>query len=165
MAAPSTISILRGVPSTVTWNGTTLGSTADQIFEPNAKYYEVWDQTRGSWDESYYLGEEPIFKAVLRYYDSDAIARMANPSGATFSFRPGGTTSNKRAGTTFTAGELKVVPRASAHPTLILYNAIPQLDAAARIQWSLSREHDIAIVFKGLPDANGKVYAIGSGVS
>lgn len=179
MSAPSTISILRGVPCKLIWNptdlgqaepygGSYLGSTADQIFEPNPKYYETWDQTRGSGDESYYLGEEPVFKAVVRYYDADmltaAMPKAVNSGsvGVHWLFRPGGTTTNTRAGTSPTSGKLLIAPRAAnAHPMLILYNAIPQLDSAARIQWSLSKELDIAVVFKGLPDASGRVYDTG----
>lgn len=162
MAAPVTNSIIR-VPGTITWNGTTLGETRDQEFEINPQYYDVWAEEIGANVDRFYMGEKPVFKCVLRYPDADAITAATPYSSGNggFLFRPGGTTSNTRAGTSFygLGGALVFVPRATAHPTLTMYNAIALPDASARLQLSVKAEWGLALVFLGTPNSSGQVYA------
>lgn len=162
MASPNTASILR-VPGTLTWNGTTIGEVRDSEFELNPQYFDVWAEEIGAYVDRFYMGEKPVFKCVLRYPDSDAItaAMPYSPGSGGFLFRPGGTTSNTRAGTSFygLAGSLVFVPTATAHPTLTMYKAIALPDASAKLQLSLKVEWGLALVFLGTPNSNGQVYA------
>lgn len=184
MAAPSVANIIR-VPGRLIWNpsdlgdtsgtppsfgGTFLGITRDQEFAPDPVIEGIWAEELGAWADVLYLGERPLFKAVLRYPDADALSTImpkaiaSGSSGVHWLFRPGGTTENTRAGSSLfgNAGKLLFAPHAkTAHPMLIMYNAVPALDVAARIQFSLKREWGVAVAFWGTPDSSGRVYDTG----
>lgn len=177
MAAPATGSIIR-VPARLVWNptnlgaaepygGTYLGTARDLEFIPQPQYKPIWAEEFGSYVDAIYCGEKVLFKAVLRYPDSDAITQTApkavasGSSGIRFVFRPGGTTQNTRAGTSMfsRAGKLLIAARArSDHPMLLMYNALPAFDEAARLQFSLGTEYGLAVAFWGTPDSSGRVY-------
>jgi hypothetical protein len=152
----------------LTWNGTNIGVTRQQTFIPSPILRPIWDEVWGSYRDVIYCGERVLFKAVLRYPDADAIAACAFfNSGATWVFRPGGTTSNTRAGTSLgsTSGTLEFVPRAvSDHPGVKLYNAVPAIDEAAELQFSLGVEYGLAVAFYGTPNTSGQNYESGVGL-
>lgn len=161
MSTPATNSIIR-VPGTLTWNGTALGEVRDCEFEINPQYFDVWAEEIGAYVDRFYMGEKPVFKCVLRYPDADTMtAAMPYSAGSGgFSFSPGATSSNKRAGTSYygSGGALVFVPYASTHPTLTMYNAIALPDASARLQLSLKVEWGMALVFLGTPNSSGLTY-------
>ena len=165
MAVASSASILRGVPGRLFWNGTAIGTTRAMTFEPNVKLRDIWAEEFGAPVDRIYCGEYPVFRAILRYNDSDAITAVApkSPSAGAFLFRPGGTTSNTRAGTSLygTAGSLVFTPKASAHPQITLYKAIPCWDAAAKIAMALNVEWNLSLVFVGAPNSSGQSYQVG----
>lgn len=180
MAAPSSSSIQR-VPGTLIWNptnlgaaepygGTYLGTTRDKEFTPQPVLRPIWNQVWGAYSDVIYCGEKVIFRAVLRYPDADGIAAVApksispGSSGVHWLFRPGGTTANTRAGTALSSksGKLMFAARApNSHDSLIIYKALPAIDEAAKLQYSLGEEYGLAVVFYGVPDANGRVYDTG----
>lgn len=180
MAAPSSASIIRvpgrliaspidlGLPEP--YGGTYLGTCRDQEFIVEPILRPVWNQVWGAWSTVIYGGEKPTFRAVVRYMDADMLlTAMFKPfspgsSGTGFRFRPGGTTSNTRAGTALTGTSIKLMFAARAplsHPSVILYNAVPALDEAARLQFSLGEEFGLAVAFFGTPDTSGRVYEVG----
>ena len=180
MAAPSSASIIR-VPGRLIANptnlgaaepygGTYLGTCRDQEFIPEPVLRPIWNQVWGAYSDVIYGGERAVFKAVVRYPDADmlltAMFKPVSPgsSGAGFRFRPGGTTANTRAGTALSTGSLKLMFAArapNAHPSIIVYNAIPALDEAARLQLSFGEEFGLAVAFYGSPDSSGRVYELG----
>lgn len=181
MAAASSSSIQR-VSGDLVWNPTDLGGTApayggtilgmcrDKEFAPQPITRPIWNQVWGAYSDVIYGGEKVVFKAVLRYPDADAITTIAakaispGSSGVHWLFRPGGTTGNTRAGTALStkSGKLMFVARApNSHDSLILYNAVPAIDEAARLQYSLGEEYGLAVVFYGTPDSSGRVYDTG----
>lgn len=164
MAAPAVSSIIR-VPARLTWNGTNIGIARDIEFTPQPILRPVWDEVWGAYRDVIYCGERVLVRAVLRYPDSDAIDAVAfRNSGATFLFRPGGTTANTRAGTSLgtTSGTLVISARApSSHPSVTLYNAVPAIDESAKMQFSFGKEWGLAIAFYGTPNSSGQVYQHG----
>ena len=122
----------------------------------------------GTYTDVIYCGEKVRFEATLRYPDADALTTIAakafapGSSGAGFLFRPGGTTSNTRAGTSLYtyAGKLLIAARAAVdHPFLILYNAIPAFSPESVIKWSFGEEWSLKVVFYGSIDSSGRNYA------
>lgn len=180
MSAPSAASILR-VPCDMIWNptdlgnppaygGTYLGMARDKEFTPQAIIRPIFDEVWGSFRDAIYCGERVLFKAVLRYPDSDALTNIfpksinSGSSGVHWLFRPGGTTANTRAGTSLgsVSGKLMLAARARVdHPFLIMYNAVPALDESLKLQLSLGEEFGLAVAFYGTPDSNGRVYDCG----
>ena len=181
MSAENVASILR-VPASLIWNptdlgapttsygGTVLGIARDKEFTPQAVLRPIWNETAGSYKDVIYGGERVLFKAVLRYPDNDALTNImprsisSGSSGVHWLFRPEGTTNNTRAGTSLgsVSGVLLVAARARVdHPMLILYNAIPAIDEALKIEWSLGEEFGLAVAWWGTPSSNGRVYDCG----
>lgn len=151
------------------YGGTYLGTCRDQELVPDPILRPIWNQVWGSYSDVIYGGERVLFKAVVRYMDADMIlttmfsAFSPGSSGSGFRFRPGGTTGNTRAGTALSGSSLKLMfaaRAATAHPSVILYNAVPAMDEAARLQFSLGEEFGIAVAFWGTPDSSGRVYAV-----
>jgi len=176
MATPASGSIQR-VPSRLIWaptnlgttepyGGTYLGTCRDLEFTPQPVLRPIWNEVSGTTKDVIYGGERVLFKAVVRYPDTDMISTAAfksitGTSGIHWLFRPEGTTSNTRAGTSLgtRSGVLLVAARAPlAHPSLILYNAIPSFDETVKLQRSLGVEYGLSIVFHGTPDSSGRVY-------
>lgn len=179
MAAPSSGSVQR-IPSRLIWNpnnlgaavpygGTYLGTCRDLEFTPQPQLRPIWDETSGSVIDTIYCGEKVLFKTVVRYPDADMISTVApksisGTSGYHWLFRPMGTTSNTRAGTSLgtRSGVLLIASRAPlAHPCLLIYNAVPAIDETTKLQMSLGEEYGLACCFYGTPDSSGRVYDTG----
>lgn len=179
MAAPSSGSIIR-VPGRLIWGvtnlgipepygGTYLGTTRDQEFIPSPILRPIFNQVWGSYSDVIYCGEKVLLKAVVRYMDADMLLTAmfksvsTGSSGTGFRFRPGGTTANTRAGTKLSgsSGKLMLAARApNSHPSIIIYNAVPAMDEAAKLQFSLGEEFGLAVAFYGTPDSSGRVYDV-----
>lgn len=180
MAAPSASSILR-VPGTLIWGPTDLGTSEPYggvylgtvrgiRFTPNVQYRDVWAEEFGSVVDSFYVGERPELRAVVRHPDSDMVnttapkAIASGSSGIHWLFRPGGTTGNTRAGTPLysRAGKLLFAPYArTAHPMILMYSALPMLSDDVELRFSLNDEYGIGVTFRGSPDSSGRVYDTG----
>lgn len=181
MAAEDVASILR-VPASLIWNptnlgapatnygGTVLGISREKEFTPQPVLRPIWNETAGAYKDVIYCGERVLFRAVLRYPDSDAVTAImprsiaSGSSGVHWLFRPEGTTSNTRAGTSLgtMSGVLLVAARARVdHPMLLIYNAIPSIDESLKLQWSLGKEFGLAVAFWGTPSSNGRCYDCG----
>lgn len=180
MAASDLASILR-VPCDVIWNptdlgspstygGTYLGLSREKTLYPEPQLRTVWAEEMGTYTDVFYCGERVRLEMTLRYPDTDAITTIAfrsnspGSSGAAFVFRPGGTTSNTRAGTSLfaNAGILMLAARARVdHPFLILHRAIPAIASDAVLRWSLGQEWGLKVVFYASVDTNGRSYSHG----
>lgn len=181
MATPSIGSIQR-TPGQLVWNptnlaaaepygGTYLGVTRDKEFTPAPIVRPIWNEAAATYTDAIYGGERVVFKAILRYPDADAITTTAFKAitvggvGTHWLFRPMGTTANTRAGTSLSAGRSGVLlfaPRAPLyHDAILLYNAVPAIDEAAKLQMSLGEEYGLAVAFYGTPDSSGRVYDTG----
>lgn len=155
---------MRGVPGRLSWNGTAIGTTRAMTFEPNVRVGDIIAEELGAVVDRIYGGEYPVFRAILRYNDSDAITAIAPHSSGSggFNFIPYGT-GGTRAGTSLytVAGSLVFTPVVTTHPTVTMSKAIPCWDDAAAIQHARNVEWGLAVVFVGVPDGNGKSYQYG----
>lgn len=127
----------------------------------------MWAEEFGAFVDSFYVGEQAELRAIVRYPDADMIntaaprAVASGSSGIRWLFRPGGTTQNTRAGTSMFSrgGLLLFAPKAAtAHPMILLRNALPMLAEDAELRMSLNDEYGLAVRFLGVPDSSGRVY-------
>ena len=159
MAAPVSGNVLC-VPGTLSFGGTVMGMLRDMVFEPHPIIRKIWAEEWGCYVDHIYAGEQPVFKGVLRYPDTDAMANIPPAGGFSFSYnqstsRPGSSQYSR-------GGVLLFTPTASlVHPAIKLYNAIPLIDEAAQIQNSMAEEWGLAVAFMATPDSSGRLYATG----
>lgn len=114
-----------------------------------------------------YVGQSDVLACVLRTWDDDALA-------AVFPYTAVGVTGHRaikvdvktdvvRAGGLDTARVAKICFSPSSpdqHRFIVLHRAMPLVDESARLQLRLDEEIGIAVVFRGLPDANGLVSSV-----
>jgi hypothetical protein len=143
--------------------GTALGMirSIEVRWTPRAKVIaaEEWGGTAVS---QVYTGETVILAAILRSWDSTAVASIfPAASGATVNYRVA--TGGTRPGTLQTPHKLVFSPVAlDYHPFVYFPAAVGLPDAAARLQLSLAEEIGLAVVWRALPaDSSGSVYQIG----
>lgn len=152
------------------YGGTPLGVTRANVFRPGVKTrLHPAEEFGGITVEATQYGQVPVFGAVLRSWDADALAllfpsapvgsvsqeRVATHNVVTASVRPGYRMSAK----TFKllwAPEDTVQGRA-----LIIYAAIPSVDESAEMALSMSEEFGFGVLFHATPDAAGRVYEQG----
>lgn len=178
MAIASSSSILRD-PVDVVWNptdlgsppaygGTYLGQSRDIEFIPEQILRPIFAEELGTYTDVFYCGEKVIVKMILRYPDADAIGTVApksissGSSGIQWLFRPYGTTSNTRAGTSMYSGrvgKLLLAARSrTTHPFVLIRAAVPVISETARLRFSLKAEWGLEVSFYGSVDSSGRVY-------
>jgi hypothetical protein len=181
MSTPNARDLLR-VPAELVWNptslltayphgGSALGLVRDLEIRLNVQTSSVVaEEWGGQVVDEIYLCESIVLTAVLRSFDADAISALfPNTSlGAVTKARKvkghvAGSGIN-RAGLLLStrAGKLVVSPRdVDEAPMLVIYNAIPVVDADALLPYCWSKELGLLVAFKGTPDSSGKVYEWG----
>lgn len=163
MAAPDVNEILR-VPGRLSFGGTQIGITREMRYEPQPILREIFAEEFGVNTDVIYCGERPMFYGTLRYMDSDAIATLFNPTGATYEFD---VNSSVRAGTSLdgNAGVLLFTPLDDTNaPRVRFYNAIPAIAKDAFLRFSWGVEFGLKIAFYATPNSDGQVYKVGQGV-
>lgn len=162
MAAPSAGAIIR-MPATLVFNGTTLDTVRDIEFEPRIIYREIFNEYAGAVTGRIYCGERPVVRAVLRHPGADMISTVAADAvGAIWRFRPVNASGTRPGVDLFdNANTLVVTPRASTHPTITIFNAVPTISENARLQYQWSVEYGLEVEFHGTPDATEQVYQNG----
>jgi len=158
MAAPVAGSII-AVQGTLSFNGALMGEVRDMVFEPHPVFRPIYAEEWAVNVDAIYCGERPIFRAVLRYPDVDAMAAI--PAAGAFSFARNQTTSYPGSSMGTRGGTLIFTPLYSGHPAVKMYFAIPMIDDAAQIQLSMAEEWGLAVSFMCVPDGSGRVYAVG----
>lgn len=177
MAAPSSGSIIRvagdliynpvNLGLTPPFGGTYLGTCRDKRLIENPVLREV--RSNGVVRDVIYCGERPVFKAVVRYPDADFMlysmfgAVNSGSSGVGYAYRPEGASATTRPGSSLSNAKgfkLMFAARAyAAHPSIMMYNAVPAIDEAHELALSLNDEYSMAVAFHLTPDSNGRVYA------
>ena len=160
MAAPNTALIIR-VPSTVVFNGTTLGETRAIEFTPNQMTRPVWAEELGLWADVFTAGCKVQCKFTLRYPDSDALAAACpGSSGSSWTYNA---TGSSRAGLSryASAGTLVITPRAASHPPITLQKAMLILSEAASLLYAWNREWGLEVMAYGTMDGSANVYKVG----
>lgn len=148
--------------------GTEIGLVRDARFKYGVITQEITaEEYGGTATEAVYAAESAVFAGIARDYDNDMIARLF-PNTAT-----GGSGFARVDHLATDAGRLLssdsivllFAPAATnattGHPHILVYNAVPVLDAAAELQLHAGAEAGVAFVFRCVPDASSRIYAIG----
>jgi hypothetical protein len=113
-------------------------------------------------------GEEHIFSAVLRAWDTDAIAALFldRADGATTGrelIKDRVNTDGVRAGTMMStlAGILYFSPNSDSDPGVIFYNAIPMRPDQSETAYHLAEQWGLPRLWLGTPDASGRDVFVG----
>ena len=148
--------------------GTYLGVTRDQELRVGAKYHmETAEEWGGAPARVFYVGSgKAVFACVMRSFDKDAMALLPETStGAVTqdtSIAPDVNSDSTRAGRSLSGSLIMFSPIAlETQPVVILYNAVPMWDEAARLQLSIKAEMAPALMFACMPDSQGRTYFVG----
>jgi len=147
--------------------GTALGVTRDQEFRFGAKYHqETAEEWGGATARVLYCGMRAVFACVMRSADNDALALLPETSaGAVTQDRTLLADVNldgARAGRALTGSLIMFSATAlETQRCLLLYNAVPLWDEAARLQLSIKAEMAPALMFACMPDSTGRTFAWG----
>jgi len=146
--------------------GTEIGTVRDIVLRTDVRHAQVVAEEFGEVVEDVFVGSSVIAAMVIREFDSDAVSTL-------FPWAVTGSSSGEpvvRYPTTSQAGDLRsgdavtliITPVDEArHPATILYSAVPMVDDAAELTYSLEREFAVAAMFQGLRDGSGRIYEIG----
>lgn len=146
--------------------GTPLGITRDQELRPVVRYHrekaEEWKAT----SRVLYCGADAVFAAIMRTPDAAGMAlawpeTTTGAASATPVIAPD-VNATSRAGRALSGSLILFSPIAlETHPAVLLFNAVPMIDEAAKLQFSLKAEYGPAVMWACLPGSDGKPYAIG----
>jgi hypothetical protein len=153
------------------YGGTEFGFTRDQDFGFGQKDRPIRAEEFGCVVESVLGRAEPIFAAVLRTWDDDALATVfpdteTGSSGRVIVHgrvkgsgvvRPGALVSGR-------AVKVLFVPESpDRYPWLILYRALPAIAETASLRLAVDESLGIGVVFRAIPDTSDPVrlYDIG----
>lgn len=151
--------------------GTALGTVGKAQYDFAIGTRAIKAEELGTTVEVLYTGEEGIFSCVLRGWDRDALANVFLDTAA------GSTTGRRivqgrtqvdtvRAGSRLSPNAVLLYfsPRNSQHPGILIYQAIPMPEQAARVNATLNTEVQIAAQWRITPDsarAGQPLYQIG----
>lgn len=153
--------------------GTALGVVSRLGWEPRIIYDEIVAQEWGGVvSKVVYAGESPMFYGILRSWDNDLMQILFRQTAAgtvSGSTTPGNRhlignpdSGTPRPGTLVAGRKIVFSPMSpNEHPFLILYNAKPKIDVAARMELSIAREWGVPFALVCTPDATGRLYHCG----
>lgn len=160
-------------PSSLTpgsYGGTVLGLTRLVVFREGVTAYPVTSEEWGGQAADFIRsGEGASLGAVLRGPDLDAwTAVMTGTSTGTVSGGPKTvptfSTEAHRPGALLSARAfvLLFAPESPLeHPAVILYAAVPCVDPSRELSLSLDADYEVGAVFRSIPDASYRTFAIG----
>ena len=173
---------IRRFKGRLTWNptdlttvfphgGTELGLVRDLVFRFGIATEEIRAEEWGNVPTEYvYSGTSGFLVAILREFDNDAVGVIFpdTPAGAATGdqiLRGAASGSGVALGGTLLStlsGVLVVSPDSpETQEFLVLYNAIPMVEEASKLQISAGQEMGIAVVFRATPDATHRMWNIG----
>lgn len=150
--------------------GTALGIMKMPIIRPFKTYHKITAEEFGSEVVDIIDGGESwVLGAILRTFDKDAISKLFAVTGAgsqtqeTYIQHPD-TSGTIRAGTLMSTKGIKLLfspEDTERHPFALFYNAIPLIEETAEMNFEISVDWSIAVLFAAIRDSNGKSVAIG----
>lgn len=155
------------------YGGTVLGPIRDgRLFLGSTPQFVRAEEWGGQAVDLILGRDEARIAVVVRTWDSDAIEQAVpnSEAGATgdrlWLYQPGKTDSDTvRPGRGLAESyslSICLAPRnPDKDPFIVLYNAVPNVEASHELQMSINREFDMGMVWQGLPDDSGRVLAIG----
>ncbi len=173
---PNTILRLRGrlssgattIANDFPHGGTALGDVRDLAFHPNIRTFPIPAEEHGmAITQGIYEGTDAVFVAVLRSFDSDAIAAIFPDSFA-------GAVSGERV----IRGETDTIPSGRMlaqdaitllftpespehHPFILIHNALPVVDSAQVLQLHAGTELGMLVSFMAMPNTAGQMWQVG----
>jgi len=142
------------------YGGSALGPTRGSRFIPNVRTRDITaEEFGGVVTDTVYGGQSPVFLSILRDFDAAAVSTIF-PQGGQFDVRSGGDRPGALLGKT-KGGVLYFRPKASSHPGVWFYRAIPLPRDAAEMNLHANEEIGFGVVFRATPDKQGRVHDIG----
>lgn len=156
--------------------GTELGLVKDVVVLPSRAYSKITAEEFGAEVVDYLdLGEAAVCTAVLRAPSDDDVvstifAGVTQGAASGNKIRSWPPHSNPSLASDYRAGRLLTeraivllfVPTdADRHPAFILYKALPMLDEAAELNFSLATALEYGVVFAGVRDTTDRVFCQG----
>ena len=147
-------------------DGTGLGMTRDVAWHPHQENFEVIAEEYACVVEAAYVGESGVLSCVVREMDNDLLATVFVDTvvGATTGrnvVQQRVTTEDVRPGQLLDGVAIYFSPDNKLHHGVLLYRAVPMLDAAAAINYRLDEDIGLAVVFRATPDATGRPFQVG----
>lgn len=147
--------------------GTAMGIIGSKVLRPFSGRYIVTAEELGAEPiEEIKTGFAWVLAATLREFDNDVIANVFPDTFIGASTQrviehpgppDGSPLSSERA-----LSNLVFTPDDQAnHVGFIMYRAIPEIDEAAELSFSLAENQEIAVLFSGIRDATSRVIQIG----
>jgi len=180
MATPNVQNIIR-IPGRLCYNptdltldyphgGVALGVVRDMVFHFGAKTtLTTGEEWGGVVTRAWYSGEAPFLACVLREFDKDALTKIfpntqigSVTDDVIINYLPAG--SGNRPGYDLANLEIKLLfsPFSTEHdPFIIVYAAVPTIDADAALMLSYDEEIGIPITFWAAVDSSGRTYRKG----
>ena len=155
------------------YGGTVLGPVRDgRLYIGSAPQFVSAEEWGGQPVDLIQGRDEARLAVVIRTWDSDAIEQAVPHSEDGSSgdrlwiYQPGKTDSDTvRPGRGIEESygiSLCLAPRSpDRDPFIVIYNAVPNVDAAHELWMAINHEFDIGQVWHGMPDNSGRVLAIG----
>jgi len=163
MAAPfaKPVQFVRGVLS---FGGTQLGATRAHVYRPGHRQESIpaWE-FGGSPADKLWMGAIPVFLAVLRTFDYDAV-NLIFPStevsgGRRRILHKVNDNSAARSGSVLLSSMADVLlwtpEKTTDQQAIKMYAAIPEIEATAEFQFSPLAEFGMPVVFTALPYTDG----------
>jgi len=142
--------------------GSSLGSTRASRFLPNVRTRDITaEEWGGQVVETVYAGEAPVLISILREWDATAVGEVFPQGASPMNVRSGSSRPGALLGET-KGGVLYFKPRASSHPGVWFYRAVPLPRDAAELNLAAGTEIGFGVVFRATPDSQGRVYDVGT---
>ena len=150
------------------YGGTRLGLVRNLLFRPGLENHPIRAEEWGNAVvDIVHGGSAPVFAAVLREFDNDAIAAIfldtstGDPSGdKVINLRA----TSGRAGTLLSTKEIKLlfVPKAVLrHPSILIRAALPVVTPETEMALKMGTEATINVLFHARPDKSNRLAVLG----
>lgn len=151
------------------WGGVGLGVATGKEHEVRGAPHIVrGEEFGGSPIDAIYPGKTHVFAAILRAWDTDAIAAsfLDRADGAVTGkevIKSRATTVNTRAGTMMStlAGILYFSPDSDSDPGVIFYNALPMKPDTSKTAYHLAEQWGLPMLWIATPDATDRMVNVG----
>lgn len=147
--------------------GTGLGEVQQIVVSPNYTTQVITYETYGSEvTEEIHTGESWVIAATLRTWDSDAISTIFpnSAAGATSGHRVIHGVGSNVAGYTLSSKAVVLVfspYNADMHPMVVMYSAVPLVEASARLELKLGTQFGLPVMFRALRDSSNRQVRMG----
>lgn len=151
-------------PSSIAVSGTELGATRGRLYKPGHEQVQRTQEAFGGVvSEVWHMQKSPLFMCFLRDWDADAISKFFPDRSGAVVRANANLSGGVRSGYTLSSNSFKLLFLADdpTHMSIIVYKFLPFVDPEATIGLSLKEEFGVLVGGYGIPDATGRLSAIG----